>query len=98
LPEFIEELYFKHFKRSRPDSVRSIEQMVRDYRRKNRSEKYGESKERIHIHPVREKSSNSNGSVFSLHCVPSFRLTFFYGPPPDSRQNPGPPVMDFAGL
>jgi hypothetical protein len=26
LPEFIEELYFKHFKISRPDNVRSIEQ------------------------------------------------------------------------
>jgi hypothetical protein len=34
LPEFIEELYFRNFKRSRPDSVRSIEQMVNDYRRK----------------------------------------------------------------
>ena len=34
LPEFIEELYFKSFKRSRPDSVRSIEQMVNEYRRK----------------------------------------------------------------
>ena len=34
LPKYIEELYIKHFKRSRPDSVRSIEQMVRDYRRK----------------------------------------------------------------
>ena len=30
LPEFIEDLYFKNFKRSRPDSVRSIEQMVND--------------------------------------------------------------------
>jgi hypothetical protein len=39
LPEFIEELYFKHFKRSRPDSVRSIEQMVRDYRRKKQERK-----------------------------------------------------------
>ena len=34
LPEYIEELYFKHFNKSRPDSVRSIEQMGRDYRRK----------------------------------------------------------------
>ena len=25
LPELIEELYFKHFKKSRPDNVRSIE-------------------------------------------------------------------------
>ena len=34
LPEFIEELYFKHFKKRRPESVRSIEQMVRDFKRK----------------------------------------------------------------
>ena len=34
LPEFIEELYFKNFKKSRPDNVRSIEQMVTDNRRK----------------------------------------------------------------
>jgi len=34
LPDFIEELYFKHFKRNQPDNVRSIEQMVKDYKRK----------------------------------------------------------------
>ncbi len=34
LPEFIEELYIKHFKRSRTENVRSIEQMVRDSDRK----------------------------------------------------------------
>jgi len=45
LPEYIEELYIKHFKRSRPDSVRSIEQMVRDYRRKKRERKIRRSKE-----------------------------------------------------
>ena len=39
LPEYIEELYFKHFKKSRPDNVRSIEQMVRDYRRKKQARK-----------------------------------------------------------
>ena len=30
LPEFIEELYFKHFNRSRPEKVRRIEQIVSD--------------------------------------------------------------------
>ena len=45
LPEYIEELYFKHFKKSRPDSVRSIEQMVRDYRRKKQERKIQRSKE-----------------------------------------------------
>ncbi len=34
LPDFIEELYFKHFKKNQPDNVRSIEQMVSDYNRK----------------------------------------------------------------
>jgi len=34
LPEFIAELYFKHFKKRLPDNVRSIEQMVNDYNRK----------------------------------------------------------------
>ena len=34
VPEFIEELYFKHFKKKRPESVRSIEQMDRDSNRK----------------------------------------------------------------
>ena len=39
LPEYIEELYVKHFKESRPDSVCSIEQMVRDYRKKKQERK-----------------------------------------------------------
>ena len=30
LPAFIEELYFKHFKKRRPDNLRSIEQMASD--------------------------------------------------------------------
>ena len=34
LPEFIEELYFKRFGKTRPDNVRSIEQMVQDKKRK----------------------------------------------------------------
>jgi fructose-1,6-bisphosphatase len=34
LPDFIEELYFKHFKKNQPDNVRSIEQMVSDYNKK----------------------------------------------------------------
>ena len=34
LPEFIEELYFKHFKKRWPENVRSIEQMVSDDSRK----------------------------------------------------------------
>ncbi|MBA7536350.1 hypothetical protein ES705_28613 [subsurface metagenome] len=34
LPDFIEKLYFKHFKKDQPDNVRSIEQMVKDYNKK----------------------------------------------------------------
>jgi hypothetical protein len=34
LPELIEELYFKHFKKSRPANIRSIEQMVSAVKRK----------------------------------------------------------------
>ncbi len=34
LPDFIEELYFKHFKKNQPDNVRSIEQMASDYNKK----------------------------------------------------------------
>jgi fructose-1,6-bisphosphatase len=33
MPEFIEELYFKHFKKRRPENVRFIEQMVSDFNR-----------------------------------------------------------------
>jgi len=39
LPEFIEELYFKHFNRRRPDVVRSIEQMLSDASRKKAERK-----------------------------------------------------------
>jgi hypothetical protein len=39
LPEFIEELYFKHFKKSRPESARSIEHMVSDASRKKAERK-----------------------------------------------------------
>jgi hypothetical protein len=46
LPDYIEELYFKQFKKSRTDSVRSIEQMVRDYRRKKTGAKNTATKRR----------------------------------------------------
>ena len=34
LPQFIEKLYFKRFKKDRPDNLRSIEQMVKDKKHK----------------------------------------------------------------
>jgi hypothetical protein len=39
LPEFIEEIYFKRFKKRQPDIVRSIEQLVRDQRGKKEERK-----------------------------------------------------------
>jgi hypothetical protein len=39
LPEFIESLYWKHFKKEKPDTVRSIEQMVKDKKRKQAERK-----------------------------------------------------------
>jgi hypothetical protein len=39
LPEFIEEIYFKHFKKRVPDNVRSIEQMVKGKARKKAESK-----------------------------------------------------------
>ena len=45
LPVFIEELYLKNFKKSRPDNVRSIEQMVSDNRRKKEERRERKLKE-----------------------------------------------------
>jgi len=39
LPEFIEEIYFKRFKKKKPDRVRSIEQLVWDQREKKEERK-----------------------------------------------------------
>jgi fructose-1,6-bisphosphatase len=39
LPQYIEELYLKRFKKERPDNVRSIEQMVADKTRKQAERK-----------------------------------------------------------
>ena len=39
LPEFIEEIYFKRFKKKQPDIVRSIEQLIQGQREKNEERK-----------------------------------------------------------
>jgi len=39
LPEFIEKIYFKHFKKKAPENVRSIEQMLKDKKRKKAESK-----------------------------------------------------------
>jgi hypothetical protein len=45
LPIFIEDLYFKSFGKERPDNVRSIEQMVKDKKRKKAERKKQRQKE-----------------------------------------------------
>ena len=52
LPAFIEELYFKHFKKNQPDNVRSIEQMFKDYNKK---------KEERRDRRLKEKESQQSG-------------------------------------
>ena len=47
LPEYTEELYIKHFKKNRPENVRSIEQMVKDYRKKKQERKMRRIEEKI---------------------------------------------------
>ena len=46
LPEFIESLYWKHFNKEKPDTVRSIEQMVKDKKRKQAERKAQKQEER----------------------------------------------------
>ena len=46
LPEFIEELYFKRFGKTRPEDVRSIEQMVKDKEQKQIERKARKQEER----------------------------------------------------
>jgi len=43
LPQFIERIYFKHFQKKKPDTVKSIEQMVED--KKNKREERKKQKE-----------------------------------------------------
>jgi hypothetical protein len=54
LPEFIEELYFRHFKKRRPENVWSIEKIVRDANR-NKTERKArkQSRQPAHLcHPL----------------------------------------------
>ena len=65
LPQYIEELYFKRFKKEQPDNIRSIEQMVDDKRRKQadrnkRRQQRGESKP--------EKAGQSSGQPDQENC------------------------------
>ena len=52
LSEFIEDIYFKHFKRKVPDSVKSIEQMVKDKARKKAENKVRNEKSKLIDQPT----------------------------------------------
>jgi len=46
LPDFIESIYWKCFKKDHPDNVRSIEQMAKDAKRKQAARKVRKQQER----------------------------------------------------
>jgi hypothetical protein len=52
LPQYIEELYLKRFKKERPDNVRSIEQMVADTTRKQAQRREPEPPQQDAAHPT----------------------------------------------
>ncbi len=54
LSEFIEEIYFKHFKKSTPDNVKSIEQAVKD-----RAIKKSEKKERKEVEKLYSEATHT---------------------------------------
>lgn len=70
LPEFIEKLYFKRFKKDRPDNVRSIEQMVKDKKRNQ-----AERKERKRQHQESESPQEASQQLNApdLRARPALR-------------------------
>ncbi len=52
LSEFIEDIYFKHFKKKVPDNVKSIEQMVKDKTRKKAENKVRNEKSKLNDEPT----------------------------------------------
>ena len=54
LPDYIEELYFKHFNKKSPDIVRSIEQMVKDKAARKAKRKEERVLERSVPHPTEQ--------------------------------------------
>jgi hypothetical protein len=51
LPQFIEELYFERFRKDRPDTVRSLEQMAADKARKRAEHKQRKRQLQENSHP-----------------------------------------------
>jgi hypothetical protein len=60
LPVFIEELYFKRFGKTRPDNVKSIEEMIK-IQEKNKAEKRKrkQMKKQVNVTDTGEKDLNS---------------------------------------
>ena len=52
LSEFIEDIYFKHFKKKVPDNAKSIEQMVKDKARKKAENKVRNEKSKLNDEPT----------------------------------------------
>ena len=61
LPQYIEELYFRRFKKERPDSVRSIEQMVEAKKHKQAERRQRKRQPREESHP--ESTAQSPAQV-----------------------------------
>ncbi|NQT91494.1 MAG: hypothetical protein HQ559_01940 [Lentisphaerae bacterium] len=70
LPEFIEELYEKRFGKTRPDNVRSIEQMVNDKKQKQADRKAGKKEEGDR---QQERGELHNGPASTSHFEPHAR-------------------------
>ena len=60
LPDYIETLYRKHFKKDRPDNIRSIEQMVSDNKRKKAERK---AQKQLAIESKESKPQNVKASI-----------------------------------
>jgi hypothetical protein len=64
LPGFIESLYWKRFKRNRPDNVRSIEQMVKNGKRKQSERKARKQQGQNRQQPNAGDSERPKGTPF----------------------------------
>ncbi|MCD4723136.1 MAG: hypothetical protein K8S13_25245 [Desulfobacula sp.] len=58
LPEYIKELYFKHFKKEPSENVRSIEQIIKEKKRKQTEKKERKRKERSNSAVAMDRAGN----------------------------------------
>lgn len=68
LPEFIEHLYFKRFGKTRPDNVRSIEQMVQDKKRK-RAERQARKQQEMDSQETDASDSEKEAAFLSKRLI-----------------------------